>query len=227
MSDDAKVVITNDNGIKNQWASGLFYRQDGLKRVLIPRRLFMVAGFVFAVLTVGVVIQGTPDAIDGGQTNPRITSPDGLGMQTLNNIPVLVAQGTPTEVKQTPLRNPPRDTVPISEKKSGLTGPLLIRRPRPGRIPPGSFIRAILLSGASNGPVRAEVTEGLSIQGEPFIEQGATLVGNGQSGEERLTIRFSQLVHRDGALESIDGLAWPVTLETRSQASEPEFGDRK
>lgn len=44
-----------------------FYRQDGLKRVLIPKRLFMVAGFVFAVLTVGVVIQGTPDAIDGEQ----------------------------------------------------------------------------------------------------------------------------------------------------------------
>jgi len=79
---------------------------------------------------------------------------------------------------------------------------------RSGRpIPPGSIIRAILMTGASNGPVRAEAKETLRVQGETFIPEGAVLLGVGQSTEERLFIRFSQLVFKDGTSQSIQGQA--------------------
>ncbi len=63
-------------------------------------------------------------------------------------------------------------------------------RPATGKIPPGSFVKATLLTGASNGPVRAEVS-GLTLNGETLIEEGTTLLSNGQSNEDPLTIQFS------------------------------------
>lgn len=76
-----------------------------------------------------------------------------------------------------------------------------------GQIPPGSIIKAVLVTGASNGAVRAEAKESLRVQGETLIPQGAVLLGSGQSTEERLFIRFSQLVFKDGTAQNIQGQA--------------------
>ncbi|MBI4403623.1 MAG: TrbI/VirB10 family protein [Deltaproteobacteria bacterium] len=87
-------------------------------------------------------------------------------------------------------------------------GPQVIARPKDlGSIPPGSMLWAKLLNGASNGLVRAEVTEGLSVNGETKIPAGALLVGNGNSTEERLFIHFNQVVFKDGTMGSVDGQA--------------------
>ena len=88
-----------------------------------------------------------------------------------------------------------------------LPGLQKIDRHKAGQIPPGSLVKAILVTGASNGPVRAETTEALRIGGETLIPAGATLLGTGQSTEERLMIRFSQVVFRDGSFENIQAQA--------------------
>lgn len=75
------------------------------------------------------------------------------------------------------------------------------------KIPPGSLIKAILISGGSNGSVRAEVTESLILQGETLVPTGAILLGVGQSTEDRLTIRFSQMIFKDGSFEAISAEA--------------------
>lgn len=82
-----------------------------------------------------------------------------------------------------------------------------IDRTHVNQIPPGSEVKARLLTGASNGLVRAELIEPLRVRGKTFIAQGETLVGHGQSTEERLYIRFSQLVRRDGGVETIQAQA--------------------
>lgn len=82
-----------------------------------------------------------------------------------------------------------------------------ISRPKAARIPPGSIVRAVLTTGASNGPVRAELKESLRIHGETVLPEGAVLVGSGQSTEDRLFIRFSQVVFPDGSFEPIQGQA--------------------
>ncbi|OQW53865.1 MAG: hypothetical protein A4S09_06510 [Proteobacteria bacterium SG_bin7] len=88
-----------------------------------------------------------------------------------------------------------------------LPGLQKIDRRKANQIPPGSMLKAILLTGASNGPVRAELTEDLRIQGETLIPIGATLLGTGQSTEERLMVRFSQVVYKDGSFENIQAQA--------------------
>ena len=88
-----------------------------------------------------------------------------------------------------------------------LPGLQKIDRNRTAQIPPGSEVRAKLLTGASNGLVRAELLDSLKVQGETYLKAGETIIGQGQSTEERLFIRFSQVVHKDGAVETINAQA--------------------
>jgi hypothetical protein len=66
---------------------------------------------------------------------------------------------------------------------------------------------ARLVSGASNGLVQAELTEPLRANGETFLEPGVVLVGRGTSTEERLFVRFDQVVLKNGSIEAIDAHA--------------------
>lgn len=88
-----------------------------------------------------------------------------------------------------------------------LPGLQKIDRRHAGQIPPGSLIKAVLITGASNGPVRAETTEALRIQGETLIPAGATLLGVSGSTDERLMIKFTQVVFKDGSFENIQAQA--------------------
>ncbi len=88
-----------------------------------------------------------------------------------------------------------------------LPGSQKIDRKQAGKIPPGSQVKARLITGASNGFIRAETLESLQIRGETFIKAGETLVGQGQSTEDRLFIRFSSIVHGDGSTETVQAQA--------------------
>lgn len=88
-----------------------------------------------------------------------------------------------------------------------LPGLQKIDRTRASQIPPGSEVRARLLTGASNGLVRAVLLESLRVQGENYLKAGETVVGQGQSTEDRLFVRFTQVVHKDGSVEAVQGQA--------------------
>jgi hypothetical protein len=80
---------------------------------------------------------------------------------------------------------------------------VISRNNGPKKIPPGLMLKAKLVSGASNGPVRAEAIDELTMNGETLVPSGAILVGTGHSTEERLLIHFSQMVLSDGTTQSI------------------------
>lgn len=83
------------------------------------------------------------------------------------------------------------------------TGPELVTRPKIP-IPPGTVAKGKLVTGASNGPVRAKLTEPVLVNGEVLLEAGPILIGTGSSTEERLFIRFDQMVFKDGSVQSIE-----------------------
>lgn len=205
MSDEIRVSITPDQGIKNQWARGLFYRNDGKKKTFISRNLFVVCVGGFAIIGFALMLQGTPEDSKPAQ-KVAWTAPSDIQTEKVENIPAAPEVSATTSASHD---SPRAKGVASTGKRSPIkfTGPQVVSRPRPGKIPPGSMVKATLLSGGSNGPVRAEVTEGLIINGETLIEEGTILVGSGQSGEDRLTIRFNQMVFKDGAFESIDAQA--------------------
>lgn len=90
--------------------------------------------------------------------------------------------------------------------KVSFTGPQVIYREIAG-IPPGTLVKAKLITGASDGPVRAELIQDVIVNGERLIESGSTILGNGSSTEERLFVRFDRLIRKDGSTLSIQAQA--------------------
>ena len=109
--------------------------------------------------------------------------------------------GTTVENNRAHSKNKNSASRQVTEK---LHGPQLLNRPNNFKVPPGTFAKAVLLSGASNGPVRAQLTEPVSLNGETLIDEGSILLGMGQSTEERLFIHFTKIVLKDGSSETID-----------------------
>ena len=202
MSDEIRVAIEPDQGIKNQWARGLFYRNDGKKRTFISKNFLYAGAGVFVVMTVSLLLQGTPD---DPKPVARVAwaAPSDIQSENVVNVPTVTSESIskPHEKSAHP-RGSSKGT-----KQLRFTGPQVVSRPRLSKIPPGSILKATLLTGGSNGPVRAEVTEALTMNGETLIEEGTILLGQGQSSENRLNIRFSQMVFKDGAFDSIDAQA--------------------
>ena len=70
-------------------------------------------------------------------------------------------------------------------------------------IPIGSEIKAVLVSGATDGIVKARLTAPLLVDGEPILPERAVLFGKGKSGEERLFVEFTKVIFPGGESFSI------------------------
>lgn len=123
---------------------------------------------------------------------PTIVTPPSLGMASAPN------QGTGHAAKSG------------HSKKIAYSGPQVIYR-EVGAIPPGTLVKAKLITGASDGPVRAELVQDIIVNGERLIESGSTLLGSGSSTEERLIIRFDRLMKKGAS---------PLTIQ--AQAFDPK-----
>jgi hypothetical protein len=75
-------------------------------------------------------------------------------------------------------------------------------------IPPGAEAKAMLLTGATNGLIKAKLTEPVKIDGVSFLDAGVILLGQGHSTEERLYVDFRKAVFRDGKSISISAQAY-------------------
>jgi hypothetical protein len=65
-------------------------------------------------------------------------------------------------------------------------------------IPIGAEVKATLESGATDGIVKAKITDPLLVDGEPILPSGAVLFGKGKSGEERLSVEFKKVILPSG-----------------------------
>lgn len=196
MSEGSRVEMASDNLASRQWGRGFFFFQEGKKLSLNTKRAAAAMGAVTVLLA---IIQLTYDAPAPASSSAPVM----LGNERL----------TPPEVRQIPVaeaREEPGEALPSlkAAPPTKLTGPQVVSRPRNlSAVPPGAMIRAVLVSGASNGLVRAEVKERLIAGGEMLLEEGTILVGQGNSTEERLMVHFQQAVFRDGTFGAIDGHA--------------------
>lgn len=209
MSDtvERKIIATTEKGIQRQWGRGLFYRDDGRKSTLVPKHVIIVSAVSFGAAALILLFQGTPE--QKRNRTSTISAPSSMRIDSSQvNIPEAISSHASTKlsVVGSKQRNNKSDLVQ-SKTKSSFSGPQLIKRPQMNQIPTGSIIKARLLGGASDGPVRAETIESLHIAGEQLIPQGTVFLGQGQSNENRLSIRFTQMIFKDGAIETIDAIA--------------------
>lgn len=78
-------------------------------------------------------------------------------------------------------------------------------------IPPGAEAKAVLLTGATNGLIKAKLTESLKVDGASFLDAGTLLLGDGRSSEERLFVNFKKAVFRDGKYVAISAQAYDLS----------------
>jgi len=189
---DAQVVAVSDDGEKQQWGNNPFFFKDGGKWTLKTKQVAIATGVVFAAL---MIPQFFVEAPSTDQTSAK---------PTLIADPSVPSQTTALEAYNPVEKSVARATGNVVRK---FTAPQVVARPRNVAIPPGAMVNATLISGASNGLVRAELTDSLTQSGETLLEEGTVLVGQGSSTEERLFISFTQAVFRDGSLATIEAQA--------------------
>lgn len=174
-------------------------RSERLIELVRTRKFGLITAGVLGIAVIAIIVSGPPEESSEpaqivAAPSDLLTSNEGAGL----NLPLYdVLAGV-----QEPDR--PAGAGAGSRRVAlKLGGPKLLKRPRDITITPGALAMAVLLTGASNGPVTAALTEGLTINGEELIEPGATLLGTGQSSEERLFIRFDKVVFKDGSMQGI------------------------
>ncbi len=194
MSDDSKVVITLKDGALRPLNSNVLYKQDGGKERLDPK--FVKWGAIGGFILISIYMMFKEPAVDFGRPNIQssIEEPGAISQDSSIQVPLASSEQS-------------RANRGVRAAPINFSGSQLVSRPHMDKIPPGAIGKAILITGASNGPVRAKLTESLNFAGETYAEEGAILVGTGSSAEERLVVRFDKLVGKDGALQDINSEA--------------------
>lgn len=83
-----------------------------------------------------------------------------------------------------------------------------IRLSQSKEIPSGAEVMAYLSSGASNGLVKAVLSENLKYDGDLFLGKGTALIGKGNSSEDRLYIQFTKAISPDKTTLKIKAFAF-------------------
>jgi len=199
MKEEPQVRAVADGSVRRQWGRDLFFFLDGKKRTVDVVRLRWVVGVL--VVSFGSVQLADIDTEQSQRTVSEFALPTSLPPGKLVEFPK--TQPEDPHAKQSKSGRLNKRATPVR-----FTGPQLIERPRDlQRIPPGTLIKAVLINGASNGPVKAEAKEAVRVNGDILIEPGSILLGTGSSTEERLLVTFQQVIFRDGSVGTIQAVA--------------------
>ncbi|MGK5085736.1 TrbI/VirB10 family protein [Bdellovibrionota bacterium FG-1] len=198
MNVDPVVEITTEPGLNRQF--GRHWRSYQNSPYGISNSLAMASGVALVVTVSVIVFTGNPKKSQSDQTSKflGIEVPRGQSQAEMLIIPRFDPMTFPSPTAKA--NAGPRSAV-------RLFGPQVVSRPRNVQIPPGSMVEAILISGASDGPVKAELKGPLIVGGETLLEVGTVLMGTGQSGDDRLMIHFRKAIFRDGTMAKIEAQA--------------------
>lgn len=193
--ENEEVVLAKDDGRKRQWGLGrLFIQWEGAKKRVNSRAVFYVTSGCFAVTAVIGLVKDR--SLVEGEKSPVDVA---LSISSQETIKIPESQ---------PESNKTRASNGLRAAHSAVGNDLeVVKRNQGGKVPPGTMVLARLLSGASNGHVKAELLENTVVNGEKLLPRGAKLVGTAQSSKERLMVNFSVLVLSDGSTAAVQAQA--------------------
>lgn len=170
-----------------EWVKNLLFQQEGKKQVL-NKGLIKKTTVLFAVLGVAALFFGEQPPLVQKKSNFTAQS-----NSKVNSIEI------PNHDPQIVSKIPKRYTSIPSQK---FLGPSLIARPGAHEILPGTIVAAKLQTAATDGPVKAIITEGVIVDGEERLPVGSVLIGLGQSQDSRVSVQFGKaIVAGQGAVE--------------------------
>ncbi len=198
MSKKNEVKIKNATEIPKQWAKGFFHQRNWSNGIKYLKSHPMIYSLLFLLAFSSNIIIGYINEKNIKMIAISTTS-------NINNPIYLIPIGGNKEFRDKVNKNN-RPIVRVIRPKY-FKGPQVLSRPTSEVIPPGSMIKAILVSGASNGSVKARSTESLIINGEVLIPSGAVFWGTGASSENRLYVNFQKLILKNGSVKPISAQA--------------------
>ncbi len=191
----------SDTNKTKPWAlGGYFYFREGDKYRINQKSLNIVLFLIFLVSLVIAIFSdaGAPAPSHKSRAfdSPDINASAGKAEAFYKKVTIEVSKKPKPQQKTVTALNPA-----IYSRLEKIDG-----RAELG-IPPGTQVMAKLITGASNGPVRAVLTQAIKVQGSKLVDGGNILLGHGQSTKERLLVTFSQLVFKDGQFKRIKAVA--------------------
>ena len=202
---EPQVTVEKENAFERNWFKRRFYRKDGKKEVIRSKRLQWIFGIVLLIGYTAFLFQPN-ESTPLGHASPFSVAEAIITSKSID-IPDVVkslTQGKPP---------PPSKTHARKSQARTFAGPQLVTRPKIP-IPPGFTVKAKLLSGASDGPVRAQLLEPLVVNGETVLDSNPVITGTASSRDERLFVRFDQMVFKDGTIQSITADAYNLEDKT-------------
>lgn len=194
-----KVEVASDQGHQSRFGLGRFlFRQDGPKESLNAKVIAAIL-ITFVVLASGY---SAVNGVSGANEKKKPIELNGAVVPSKEvNVPVA---GTA----------PPVPRANGKKKAEVYDGPQVVKRSQSIKIPPGTFVRAKFVTGASNGPAKAILLEALSVDGETILEPETVIVGQGSSTDDRLNVQFSKMVFKDGSVQAIHAQGCDVKDQT-------------
>ena len=198
MSSDQEITVkvSADNGYKTQWTKGLFYRKEGIKFVFKSEKTKYGIFVLFLVTTLLILFQDSSELQNN--EDDLIRSPE--------HISSLVS---PIQLQGFNEQKALKKNAVL--KKNRIERLSVISRTENLEVPLGSSAKAMLVTGATNGPVKAKLLEDVELNGEVYIQEGSVLWGKGASTESRLIVVFSKYVTEDGVAKDIKATAYDIS----------------
>ncbi|OYZ23588.1 MAG: hypothetical protein B7Y39_04590 [Bdellovibrio sp. 28-41-41] len=170
----------------------IVFEQEGKKKT-ISKKLMRRASISFGLLGILAILIEEPKRTIKKAT--EFTSSQNVGSRNLNSIPDHKTSETkrPTKLHQ---------AQPVK-----LPGPTTISRPGANEILPGTIVKAVLQTSATDGPVKAVLIEDVVVSGEVKISSGSMLIGVGQSLESRVGIQFLKAIVNEREVLEISAVA--------------------
>ncbi|USN48498.1 MAG: TrbI/VirB10 family protein [Pseudobdellovibrionaceae bacterium] len=187
-NNESEVKVTKDNGYKTQWAKGIFYRQEGNKLVFKSEYTKYGIATLFILTTLVLLFQEDPTVVP--KKSNTIKPPSEI------NASVTIELESYSEIKK-------KAKTTNKKKKMKIEKLSIVSRDEKLKIPLGAQARAKLITGGTNGPVKAKLIEDLSFNGEVYLPEGSIIWGKGASTDERLIVIFSKAVLSDGVSKDI------------------------
>ena len=157
----------------------IFFQQDGKKKT-INKKLLRRVSVGMSLLGLFAIVLGEPSSMIKKKTDFQTT-----------NMPNETQSIYFPEHKTETTEKPPNTNRSVISK---LPGPSLIFRPGVNEILPGTISKARLQTAATDGPVKAVLTEDVVVNGEVKIPIGSVLIGLGQSLDLRVGVQFSRAI---------------------------------
>lgn len=189
MSEEIKVKIVGNTPEKAWGPFGRFFNVDGMKKTISQKGLNFCLALLLIFLTVSTVITSCKE-------------------ETLAKFDLLLkmpdVQSSETNLSAPPIYDKRSESDFNKRKGSGTAKAIPIEKikilslSKIDFVPTGYEVLCKLVSGATNGPVKAKLLENLSVDGEVIFEKGSVLYGIGKSTEERLFVTFKKIITSEG-----------------------------